>query len=224
MNRAALVAEILNQGFDPGQDVAHARRWLDSAYGWVWNAAEWEFQRVGPVVMAVTTGDDTPALPADYGDSLRIFDNTGNYLEPLDPDIFDMIYMPGLIAATTGTPIAWKMENRIVYLGPTPSGNSNFRIAYKRRLAHFLADGSTVTAGPMVLDTSQPLWEASHHMVLVYAAAMIGRAIRGEAPDTGSSVALRQMRDDTITAMIADLGIPPIRGEFGRADRPPAMA
>jgi len=215
MNRASIVAEVLQNGFDPGSDIAHARRWVDAAYAWVWNAHNWEFKQVSPITMAVVSGDDTPTVPADYGDSLRIFDSTGNYLEQLDPHVFDMIFVPGQIAVTTSTPIAWKMENRVITLGPVPNASVNFRAAYKRRLAHLLADGTTVTAGPMVLDSSQPLWETSHHMVIVFAATVIGHSVRGGENASLAIEAMKMLRDDALAAMESDLAAQPPR-QYGR--------
>lgn len=170
----ALQDAVLGRRFPAASQRENAKRWIDTAYADVWNALRgegryWTFELVFRSTLTVTSGDSTPAMPADYGDTVNLLDDEGNELARLSPEDFDREFHD---LTETGTPYAFTVVDRQIHLGPTPDASVSFTHTYRRRLSH-KADGSTVTAGPMNSDNDTPLWD-DHHSVLIPRATALG--------------------------------------------------
>jgi hypothetical protein len=206
VNRSTLRTELQASGF--GTDSASVTRqnnWLDAAYTWIWNARDpsgvkinWSFAKVDQANLTVTANDSTPTMPADVGTVDWIIDATGQQLDELDPEEFDRQFA-GIVQ--TGAPYAYKVVNRVVTLGPTPSAAATFTWSYTRRVSHFSSDGVTIVSGTLANDSDIPIWPADHHMILVFHAALVGHALNSN-PFAGT---MQGLRDDALQAMRADL-------------------
>lgn len=170
----ALQDAVLGRRFPASTQRENSKRWLDTAYADVWNALRgesryWTFEIVFRSTLPVTAGDSTPTLPSDYGDTIALFDESGSELERISPEDFERRF-----ASTTANeaPYAYTVVDRVLHLGPTPSGSVNYTHTYRRRLSH-KANGVTVTAGFMDSDTDAPLWD-DHHSVLIPRAMAVG--------------------------------------------------
>ena len=213
MTRAQLRAELQATGFGVSTaDVTSQNYWLDAAYTWVWNAADWSFLNVDQASLAVTVGDDTPTMPGDLGVVRWILDDAGSELEELEPRNFDDLYRPGVIDAVRATPSSFKVVNRIVTLGPVPDATKTFTWSYERRVSHYQSDGVTVASGTMGADADIPLWPADHHQVLVWAAATVGHGARSSP----AAATMQALRDDALAAMEADIAVSlPVARQMG---------
>ena len=181
------------------------KRAINAAYAHVWNAADWSFKRVAAANLTVTSGDETPTVPTDFGKSRAVFDQFGSQLEYLPATEFEADYMVGTI--TSGSPEAYTIIDRQVYLGPRPGTAATFKLSYDRRICH-LATGSVVTPSPMTVDTDVPLWGPEHHYILVPATFIVGADGRG-LPATPSDQAeydrqLAAMKNDLIGTMVGE--------------------
>lgn len=201
MNRLALRAELQATGFsNDTASVSSQNNWLDHAYTYIWNSGNWSFKKVDQAILTVTSA--TPTMPADFGSVDYIEDNFGAVLDELDPAEFDS-YFAVVPALSSGQPWAYKVVNRQVTLGPTPPGGTlNFKWSYTRRVVHLDSAPST-QPGTLQADTDSPFWPADHHMVLVYAAAVIGHFSKSN-PFAGNFVGLRE---DALRMMREDLEI-----------------
>jgi hypothetical protein len=193
-----------NGRFDASQDT-QMKDWAIAAYAYVWNAADWQFKKVTAASLSVSASNDAPTLPTDFGDSLKVWDQYGNRLQHLDPDEFEDYYRPDKINGTPGQPEAFKLTNRLLTLGPTPNVSATFRVSYDRRLCTYQSDGTTLRVGGFAsasaADTDIPLWEESHHEVLVWKIMEIG----GSAESDNSAVMWSETVNDLLGAMIEDL-------------------
>jgi len=155
---------VLGSRFPAASQETNSKRWVDTAYQDVWSAADWTFRRVPRFAFAVTS--DTPAMPTDFADAISLFDPDGAELERLSEEEFERYATP----ADVGTPYAYSVVNRQIYLSASTSGT--YALSYRRRLAHkdFF---NAVVGGPMALDTDAPLWD-DHHSILIPRATAIG--------------------------------------------------
>lgn len=208
MTRNDLRTELQACGFgNTTADVIRENRWLDTAYLWVWNSRDtagapvkWSFEQADQVALVVIGADNTPTMPADFGDALWIMDDQGSELEEMEPEKFDRIFQPGVTAgATAPRPWAFKSVNRQVTFGPEPSVGATYTMSYRRRVSHYNAAGAVV-AGTFTDDRDYPLWP-DHHMVLVYHAALTGHAMRSNP----FSQMFQLLRDDALQQMRNDL-------------------
>jgi hypothetical protein len=200
VNRAALRAELQATGF--GGSTAEQIRlnnWLDAAYTYVWNEGDWSFKKVDQAILAVSGA--SPTMPADFGTVDYIEDNFGALLEQLEPERFDAYFQP-IPNPVTGPPWSYKVVNRQVVFGPAPTGAVNFKWSYTRRVVH-LDNALATQPGTLGADTDSPFWPVDHHMVLVYAAALIGHSMNSNPFGQGFAA----LRDDALRAMREDLEV-----------------
>jgi hypothetical protein len=162
---------VLGRRFPAASQRSNAKRWLATAYADVWSAAEWTFKRVSRAPLTMVDGDSTPVMPADFGEALDLFDETGYPLLRLSQEDFERAYGDVLMQSQTGTVEAYTVVNRQIEVAPAPTGGSFF-LSYTRRLAHRNADG-TIAAGFMDADTDYPFWD-DHHSLLIPRAYAIG--------------------------------------------------
>lgn len=214
MNYLAVRNEIIGTRFDSSQD-ANVKNWVTQAYAWVWNAAKWQFKKVASANLAITAGNDSPTLATDFGDRLEIYDQYGDPLLFLDPDLFDQLYKYDKLNGATQQPEAFKLVNRQPVLGPTPNVTTTFTYSYERRVCAFQSNGTTVVVGGMSSDTDIPFWDAAHHMVLVHKGAEIGGGVESD----NSAILWSQLARDALDSMIEELAIvrKPVR-QYGRVD------
>lgn len=208
MNRAAMRAELQAIGYGSTTgEIIRQNNWLDAAYLWVWNARDpsgapinWSFEHVDQATLAVVGGVAAPVMPADFGDVDWIEDSQGCQLRELEPELFDRTFAPGTSQGQTAARSwAFKVVNRQVTLGPTPSGTGSYKWSYRRRVSHYTS-GGTVMSGTFTDDGDSPLWP-DHHLLLVWHAALIG----GVSTSNPFSVSFQGLRDDALQQMRTDL-------------------
>ena len=163
----ALYQAIIGTRFPQASQLTNAKRWLDTAYQDVWNAADWTFRRVPMSSFAVTSAQ--PTMPTDYADTIDLYSPDGTQLVRLSEEDFERYYL-GSIASASGPADAYAVINRQIYLSSPASGT--YTHSYRRRMAHKDTGGSVV-AGPMSADSDKPLWD-DHHGVLIPRAQAIG--------------------------------------------------
>ena len=166
----ALQNAVLGRRF-PESQRNNAKRWLATAYVDVWSAADWTFKRVSRAALTMTAGDSTPAMPADFGRVIELYDDSGVPLTNLAQDEFEYRYGDLLLNSQTGLPEAYTVVNRQIEVAPLPAGTT-FRLSYWRRVSHKEANGA-VSAGYMDEEDDAPLWD-DHHSVLIPRAVAIG--------------------------------------------------
>lgn len=192
---------VLGRRFPAASQRANAKRWLETAYTDVWNALRangglWTFELVSLSDLTVTGGDPTPTMPADYGDTLDLFDADGCKLERLGREDFEAYAV--LPQGVSTTPYVYAVIDRKVHLAPTPAAMT-LKHSYRRRVSHLDSDGTTVAAGFMDEDDDFPLW-TDHHGLLIPRAYAIGLQELNdptwEAPQAEYERQLSRMKDD----------------------------
>lgn len=176
LNRDALILAILGRRFPSASQTTNALRWLATAYQDVWDAMRseqklWTFEIVSLSSLAYTIGDSTPTMPADYADTLSLFDSQGTPLVRVPR--YELEAMAVAQGAAPGTPYWYAVTGRQVTVYPTPSANGTLSHSYRRRLSHKESDGVTVTAGFMDEGSDYPLWD-DHHSILIPRAQALG--------------------------------------------------
>lgn len=169
LNYLALQDAVLGRRFPAASQRNNSKRWLASAYQDVWSATDWTFKRVSLSTLTLSAGDPTPTMPADYADTINIYDEQGNELKRLSEEEFERYSVDPTFV---GTPYLYAVVNRQLIFAPSPGGNT-FKHSYFRRLSHKESDGTTVTGGFMDEDSDYPLWD-DHHAVLIPRATAIG--------------------------------------------------
>lgn len=162
---------VLGKRF-PETSRTDAKRWLSTAYQDVWGAADWTFAHVTREALAITSGDNTPALPTTFADVIALYDDDGAKLLRLDQERFERTYGDVLVDATVGAPEAYMVVGRALYLAPIPDTTATFSLSYRRRM-FFRTTGGVVSGGMMVNDSDIPGWD-DHHSVLIPRASAIG--------------------------------------------------
>src|SRR3990172_10423488 len=80
---------VLGRRFPIASQRPNAKRWLATAYADVWTAVDWTFRRVSLSTLNLSAGDSTPPIPADYGDTIELYDQQGYRLQRLAQDKFE---------------------------------------------------------------------------------------------------------------------------------------
>jgi hypothetical protein len=178
-------------------DLDQVKSALNLRYSAIWGMADWSFKHVLGADLALTAGDRTPAMPADFAESEGLYDADGCPLVYLEPHVWSENFSDD---TSIGTPGYYTVQDRQIHLAPIP-GTATFKIDYRRRLAH--VDASTgITPGVMVADTDQPLWSAEYDYALVVDTAMfILQVIQRDR----SWRELKEQRDELLQAMRDDL-------------------
>ena len=196
MNRAALRTELQATGFNNTTgDVVRQNLWLDAAYLWVWNAKDeqgvdinWTFEKADQVALPVVGGSASPVMPTDFESADWLFDDQGNEINELDPEIFDRRYAAMAAQGQTAARAeAFKVRGTQIVLGPKPSVSANYLLSYTRSVAHYDVSLTTVP-GLFTADTDTPIWP-NHHMILVFHAALVGH-VMGSNPFSVSFLSL----------------------------------
>lgn len=203
MNRAAIRTRIQGTRFDASQ-ASEINEWIDQAYEWVWEQAEWRFKYVEPQAFAVTKGQQSyNPYPTFRREVIDVFDDTYSPLERRGPQEMQQRFFADHKLSRYGPPQFYSVDNGQIYLFPTPEKDSiNWWVSYERRLCHYQADGVTITAGPMDEDTDLPFWPLEYHRILVPEASMIGLG----AEEDPSGQGFRAERDELLAAMMNALG------------------
>lgn len=158
---------VLGRRFPQSSQLTNSKRWVDTAYQDVWSAADWTFRRVPQSDLVVASA--TPTMPADYADTIDLFDPQGYRLERMSEEDFERDFLPAS-SINVFPAYAYTVVNRQIYLPATAAGT--YKHSYYRRMAH-KDNAGAVIAGPMSLDTDKPLWD-DHHSVLIPRAQVIG--------------------------------------------------
>lgn len=166
---------VLGRRFPAASQRANSKRWLSVAYTDVWTAPTgddrmWAFELVFMSDFAITSGDATPTMPDDYGDTIELRDADGAELTRLSARDFAEQFAA---LSTSTSPWAFTVVNRQIHIGPTPGGDATFKHSYRRRLSHRESNYSTVTAGFLNEDDDYPLWD-DHQGILIPRATAIG--------------------------------------------------
>ncbi len=193
LNYLALQDAVLGRRFPAASQRANAKRWLATAYQDVWSADDWAFKRVSLSNLSVTAGDSTPTMPADFADTVVLFDANGSELQRLSQEGLDS----HAAGSGSGSPYVYSVVNRQITLAPNP-GATTLKLSYRRRLASRTL-ALVVQAGFMSLDTDYPLWD-DHHSLLIPRATAIGLAEINdptwEQAQTEYERQLARMKDD----------------------------
>lgn len=170
-----LIADVRQNRF-PSSMTGLAQKWLAVAYQDVWEAAPWSFKRVSMETLYLTadgtsTGTVTaqPLMPAAFAEAHRLYDDNGVPLLQIDMDDFEDTYAS---ITATGRPETFTVSGRQIIVGPTPDSAYQFKVSYRRRLAHKDASGNVI-AGFFTAGSDYPLWD-DHHRVLVPRAQALG--------------------------------------------------
>ena len=173
------------------------KNWINTAYQKIWNEANWSFKKVRDQNFSITAGDSTPTMPTDLSKVTQITDFNGSPLVYIPDWQYDEAFAGD---TATGVPQYYTVIDRQVHLAPIPSGNSTFKISYKRRLSH-VDPVSGVVGGIMVEDGDQPIWAAEYDYVLVLEATIIGQQTEKD-PNWRE---LQPQRDALLISMREDL-------------------
>ena len=172
LNFLALQDAVLGRRFPASSERQNAKRWLATAYADVWAAEDWTFKRVSRQNITFVAGDSTPAMPADFGDAIELYDDMGTPLLRLSQEEFEDDYADVLVQGQTGSPEAYTVVNRQIEVAPIP-GAVTYKLSYTRALCHKESDGTTITTGFMDEDSDYPMWD-DHHSVLIPRATALG--------------------------------------------------
>lgn len=180
-------------------------RWLNQRYAWIWAQQDWPWKRVYGS-LTITSGDETPTMPTDYGGRILTIWNTKGfellYLEPQE-------WILGYSNTLTGKPEAWTIIDGVLYLGPTPNANETYPYLYEMH-PKVKDSGGTVQDRIFASATStdEPIWEEYYHHMLIPGALASGLKQANDPtwPD------LEQQFMQEYSAMVEAL-LPPDRGE-----------
>lgn len=199
MTFKALQDEVIALRFDDSRR-ASVKSWLNTRYAALWALEDWHFKHVKGAALAITAGDATPTMPSDFAKSEGLYDHNGDRLTYIDPDVYRDAYLnPNVSAADP--PCDYAVIDRELWLGPAPSANRTFTLAYERRLSHIDGPSGLAAAGVMVNDSDQAIWEAEYDYLLVLEAAMFGQQLLNDPTWT----MLQPQRDELLEAMRRDL-------------------
>ena len=198
-----IVDEVILLRFKDGLRT-QVQRWVNERYSWVWSASEWPFKYAAPTNLTVTSADNTPTLPSDFGRVMALYNDSGARLTYRTPPEFWELYTP---VATSAPPIDYTVQDGVLYLGPTPGASATYQIAYERTLSHKNVSG-TVVAGLMSADSDTPIWDSRHHYILVMGALSTGM----KAMNDPTWQSLETEFSNLFTVMQNDL-LPPDRTE-----------
>src|SRR6266542_928869 len=101
LNYAAIYGAVLGNRFPASTQTVNAKRWVDTAYQDVWGAKDWTFTKV-PLASLTVGGTNQPTMPADFGDVIELYDDSGDKLERLDEERFERYFTPQLLSDSTG--------------------------------------------------------------------------------------------------------------------------
>lgn len=151
-----IVTHVIQARFKEGQR-EKVQRWVQRRYSLVWVMADWPWRRVGPTAVAVTASDSTPPMPSDIHRPMAVYNERGELLVAMTAEAFDARYLTQIVEGTLGTPEAWKWEDGVLTLAPTPQASGTFQLTYERRIAH-RSSTDVLTDGVMDADTDLPVW------------------------------------------------------------------
>ena len=193
--------EVIALRFDESKR-ASIKSWLNLGYQRIWNLRDWTFKHASSAVF-VTSGDNSPPMPADFQKAIALYDSNGVELPYLSQQEWEQDF----VYPTSGKARAYTIIDRQIYLGPKLVNADTLSLSYKRRLAH-VDPVNGVIGGVMVNDGDQPIWPAEHDYALIFEAAVQGEALT----DGLGSGDLMQLRDQALLAMQKDLAGPQTPG------------
>ncbi len=214
----AIVNAVLANRFKP-TDIGQAQRWVRAEYQYIWNAYDWSFKHVSAfdtaAQLTIEAGNNTPSLPADFADLAELYDDTGELLEPLTSSRFGERYRGDAINGRRGSPEAYTIVGRTLYLGPTPDRDATFSLGYTRILSHIATSaGNSIVAGNMSDDSDAPLWYPSGSSEALIAGARARGKKRAQDATWQADTA---ERDELLDALLADFApAATTKAEYGR--------
>lgn len=128
--------------------------WIRRRYSKLWAMADWPWKVVSGATLTVSAGDATPTPPTDIHRPRSVYDENGWPLTLMTTEAFDSYGF----GQYQNVPHAWKWENGVITLGPTPSISATYSLTYERRIAH-RNNSDVITDGSMSLDTDMPVWD-----------------------------------------------------------------
>ena len=201
MNFRDIQDEIIALRFDESQR-DRVKRWVQSRYAALWASDDWNFKRVLNANLTITGGSNTPTMLSDVASVESLYDQFGAPVPYVDPQDWRDVFNDPSETPTT-QPYAYTIVAGQVYLGPTPSGSTTFKISYSRRVSHL--SGTTVTVGNLSADSDLPIWSVSpfseYDYILVIDGMMLGQQLLNDP----TAYTLSGQRDDLFQAMKDDL-------------------
>jgi hypothetical protein len=188
--------EVMLQRFTGELNRASVKSWLNVRYTAIWNAADWYFKHVRNKALVISASDPTPTMPSDFAESEGLYDQDGSPLIYVTPRDFDET---ALGVVSSGTPYAYTVVDREIWLYPTPPA-ATFKQSYRRRLCHIDGPSGLVAAGIMVDDSDQPLWGAEFDYLLVLDAQMLGMQLQNDP----TWADLKPARDELLESLRGD--------------------
>lgn len=128
MNFRDMQDAVITARFRDGQR-AEVKRWINLRYIRCWGYADWPFKIAPAESLAVTAGANTPVIPETFSRVISLWDDQGSKLTELTPDEWDRIY---LVNTSSSRPGDFKVQDRRIYLGPTPDQSYTFKLSYMR--------------------------------------------------------------------------------------------
>jgi hypothetical protein len=214
MNYLAIQTAVIGNRFDSSQ-LTDIKTWIQTTYTRIWEVEDaWNFKQMGPVALAIVSGNQVPVLPADFADVEDVYDDKGYRLTYFSPEEFDESDLSLAVNATVAKPNAYKLVNGKITVSPKPDAAYTFQLTYERAISSKVAAG-TDQLGQMTADTDLPLWDANHHEVIVLGAQVLGLATESDL----TGFMLQDQFDRSLAAMQSALVIENPRGiTYGRQD------
>lgn len=178
MNFLDIQNEVLAFRFNAVQRPS-VKYWINTRYASIWGGSDWSFTRVAPVNLSVVASNQTPVMPADFGNVLQLFNDQGTEIEYAVPWIFEDYDQYNKKAINVSRPSLYTTIDSQVYLTPTPDINYTFQMSYLRSVCHKDLNGAIQT-GLMSADTDSPAWPVEHHYLLVLGATSMGLKLEND--------------------------------------------
>lgn len=134
-----LVDEALADDF-PGARETSGKRWVNYAYGRLWNADKWVFTEGTDTVTATSGSRALSSLPADLAAVTGLERGTDGYpLRPISYKRLAELYAPP--GSATGPPEVYATVDRAVFVGPTPDATDTaMLLIYEKALTLLVGD------------------------------------------------------------------------------------
>lgn len=171
-----------------------ARRWVNQAYQWVWDAEQWSF-RTGLVSVTVTAGSpNVGSLPTDFGIVTYLLNEDGEPLRAIE-DVRQFLALYG--DGAEGDPEAFTVIGAAtIRVGPTPASSATYQLLHEK------------FALPLSGGTDSPSIPSGYHMAIVHKGRAIGFKQLGipiaDGSDENAMDMLEAMRQSYLS---------PVRGE-----------
>lgn len=192
---------VIGLRFNDG-DRDSVKFWINQSYTKIWNHANWSFKTTSSDI-AVASGDNSPAMPADFGKALELYNADGARLIYLSRRDFEELFLPD--TDTQGNASYYTVIDRQIYLSNAAGSELTYQLSYRRRVSH-VDPVSGIIGGVLISDGDQPIWPAEHDYVLVLEATMLGQQLNNDPTwqdlKPARDEALESMKDDLATGEV----------------------